>query len=142
MWPPALSWPVRVYPRAGGGTSRALGTLRTPEGLSPRRRGNRGPVGEHQIDAGSIPAQAGEPSALFDGVQEYGVYPRAGGGTQAGSRLGGLVEGLSPRRRGNRLEPDFQRDFAGSIPAQAGKPWAAESSRRPQGSIPAQAGEP
>ena len=62
---------LRVYPRAGGGTIRVRSSFgSTPtSGLSPRRRGNRCPASAWVYPragggtcAGSIPAQAGEPS--------------------------------------------------------------------------------
>ena len=111
-----------VYPRAGGGTQLTWTTHTRGSGLSPRRRGNRDvdpcPCG----DQGSIPAQAGEPAALFGGTHEYGVYPRAGGGTETIGRDVFGKQGLSPRRRGNPFPISSRRFAMGSIPAQAGEP--------------------
>ena len=53
---------TRVYPRAGGGTITLSSALMSVTGLSPRRRGNRRRAHRPRLDAGSIPAQAGEPS--------------------------------------------------------------------------------
>ena len=56
---PSSRW--RVYPRVCGGTPRRDDDPPPPQGLSPRVRGNpAGPI-QHQPDAGSIPACAGEP---------------------------------------------------------------------------------
>ena len=72
---------IRVYPRAGGGTTRQSRTSPTYTGLSPRRRGNRVRVHLRDRRTGSIPAQAGEPSAASTATSRSRVYPRAGGGT-------------------------------------------------------------
>ena len=50
-----------AYPRAGGGTCRDQGCVSHHQGLSPRRRGNRGRGPTSQARQGPIPAQAGEP---------------------------------------------------------------------------------
>ena len=122
----ALSVPVRVYPRVGGGTPFAAHTFWTMRGLSPRGRGNLFADALIAGLLGSIPAWAGEPSdhnALsvpvrvyprvgggtaesgscpIDGSQ-YGVYPRVGGGTWTATTEGlTSIMGLSPRGRGNR----------------------------------------
>ena len=93
-----------VYPRACGGTAprpwiapvscglspRLRGTLGTTMltaitgGLSPRLRGNHTICMKGDIDTGSIPAPAGEPSRPRSGVQSVRVYPRACGGTGIG----------------------------------------------------------
>ena len=139
--PQSLNRAGKVYPRACGGTEleiyadidttglspRVRGTARTLiiwlyGGLSPRVRGNL-VAGADVVDGGgSIPARAGEPSPLCRGMAPVTVYPRACGGTsQAGSRSGSRC-GLSPRVRGNRLEPVLPRRWRGSIPARAGEP--------------------
>ena len=53
------------------------------------------------VPTGSIPAWAGEPSALLPFSQIYGVYPRVGGGTDFSPFLLAHSNGLSPRGRGN-----------------------------------------
>ena len=115
-----------VYPRAGGETSNMAITAASPKGLSPRRRGNRREAQADVRRGGSIPAQAGEPSGETSGSGQLttGVYPRAGGGTGLGRGRLRRPPGLSPRRRGNRVQ-DRRRDRRnGSIPAQAGEPGA------------------
>ena len=131
-----------VYPRAGGGT-RAIATLAIHmPGLSPRRRGNQvRPIFKSAV-AGSIPAQAGEPSTWTSTLAAARVYPRAGGGTPRRYTPVKCPTGLSPRRRGNHFQT---RTFVvphGSIPAQAGEPCRHPLDFRNFGSIPAQAGEP
>ena len=95
---------IRVYPRAGGGTPRAGLVVDRGQGLSPRRRGNPVVLGASAHLMGSIPAQAGEPTCSTGSRAIARVYPRAGGGTDdAGMRSLPIAQGLSPRRRGNRV---------------------------------------
>ena len=71
-----------VYPRVCGGTRPQLVPQIGDVGLSPRVRGNRGPVPDDGAGLRSIPACAGEPGN--GDFAEYGraVYPRVCGGTQ------------------------------------------------------------
>ena len=153
----------RVYPRAGGGTERAIFDMPIGSGLSPRRRGNLASQVPIPLGFGSIPAQAGEPRARANGSRSTWVYPRAGGGTVGNYLKRGHDTGLSPRRRGNPGHVRTPRIGLGSIPAQAGEPPAVCHAqgetgglsprrrgnpdpvlavRHGAGSIPAQAGEP
>ena len=64
------------------------------------------------------------------------VYPRVCGGT-AGSRVsGGLTAGLSPRVRGNQIQPAARRLHLRSIPACAGEPPSAVGWPPPPGVYP------
>ena len=112
----------RVYPRAGGGTSRVTSGAGHASGLSPRMRGNRVGQGAARVVLGSIPAHAGEPYDNSDCYPAKWVYPRACGGTPATDRSVTLETGLSPRMRGNRQSPMVARTLQGSIPAHAGEP--------------------
>ena len=58
----AASFASTVYPRVCGGTNTTAELLPSPRGLSPRVRGNRQSESVAQVDAGSIPACAGEPT--------------------------------------------------------------------------------
>ena len=92
----------RVYPRVCGGTTFGSRPRGNGSGLSPRVRGNRGPEGGELPTPGSIPACAGEPRRGASSVRTARVYPRVCGGTarfQVGAKV---VQGLSPRVRGNR----------------------------------------
>ena len=102
---------MKVYPRAGGGTT-TLGFGTAPDwGLSPRRRGNRLVLRGDAEPDGSIPAQAGEPLAEEIEERDLRVYPRAGGGTDA-------------------LDAGPAMPTDGSIPAQAGEPARHPRARR------------
>ena len=92
-----------VYPRVCGGTRPGIRIPSPHRGLSPRVRGNRGGVAEHDAGLGSIPACAGEPSAAVGRPAVCVVYPRVCGGTYYDdlNQLGS--NGLSPRVRGNPL---------------------------------------
>ena len=126
-------------------------------------RGN--PVGDEAV-AGllrSIPAYAGEPARQCFVNTPSAVYPRVCGGTVAPEPHSRFAWGLSPRMRGNPLQPLDCDGENRSIPAYAGEP--AVGSRKPllyrvyprvcggtdlfrpracgnTGSIPAYAGEP
>ena len=92
---------LRVYPRVCGGTSWIRCRDMTPQGLSPRVRGNLlDPLPRHD-SAGSIPACAGEPAWYPDQGARERVYPRVCGGTLNSLNKSAWVKGLSPRVRGN-----------------------------------------
>ena len=91
----------RVYPRACGGTPRALIYPRVFRGLSPRLRGNADYSSSAWCRKGSIPALAGERCRVALGRKAEKVYPRACGGTLGPDPTKVISEGLSPRLRGN-----------------------------------------
>ena len=91
----------RVYPRVCGGTpGRANGCLALP-GLSPRVRGNPLLSASDNRGIGSIPACAGEPPSACVVQYRRRVYPRVCGGTAVAGTLDPVLNGLSPRVRGN-----------------------------------------
>ena len=90
-----------VYPRVCGGTALPGRPASKQRGLSPRMRGNRAGLRWGSHLAGSIPAYAGEPSALLISAFTDWVYPRVCGGTHAGASSCANAYGLSPRMRGN-----------------------------------------
>ena len=98
----ASSGRSRVYPRVCGGTNVGSHTGTSVIGLSPRVRGNPNGAIVGGLGLGSIPACAGEPAVAIDPSGFGGVYPRVCGGTGGPQRRGLVVEGLSPRVRGNR----------------------------------------
>ena len=118
-----------LSPRVGGTGLIAL-VRQTGVGLSPRVRGNRDPSSPQEASARSIPACAGEPSALAITGASIRVYPRVCGGTVglAITTLGG--DGLSPRVRGNRDDRRSRGGRDGSIPACAGEPTPSRRWRR------------
>ena len=120
----------RVYPRVCGGTWIDAGYHAFIEGLSPRVRGNLGGNACTPPRVRSIPACAGEPSALRARGTFGRVYPRVCGGTLSSSTFHTNRKGLSPRVRGNRLCYPRPRQLVPSIPACAGEPyWRSCSSR-------------
>ena len=118
---------LRVYPRACGGTDTDRYGDTLAQGLSPRLRGNRPQHVPEQGLAGSIPAPAGEPSHVAGVLPSGRVYPRACGGTRIAPVLTRIVDGLSPRLRGNPGTVAVGAGVWGSIPAPAGEPWVAAS---------------
>ena len=111
-----------VYPRACGGTTTRTGLPPTFSGLSPRLRGNRACLRLHPPRRRSIPALAGEPPQRLSRPPAARVYPRACGGTGLGLSRAGNPGGLSPRLRGNPVNPWGSAITEGSIPALAGEP--------------------
>ena len=129
-----------VYPRECGGTRRSRWAARPTPGLSPRVRGNRDPHRRHRVRTGSIPASAGEPGSEQRRTRRSRVYPRECGGTPGNGFFSDIVEGLSPRVRGNQ---DNGRPATGplrSIPASAGEPSLLVWGRRPVGVYPRECG--
>ena len=111
-----------VYPRVCGGTVYNYIRAYLSEGLSPRVRGNRNLVKIKPRRIRSIPACAGEPSALRIRPDMSGVYPRVCGGTAKPASSKSCAAGLSPRVRGNPTEEVESSHNIGSIPACAGEP--------------------
>ena len=102
--PPVWVAPLRpsgVYPRVCGGTSARPRPPKSRQGLSPRVRGNRGPVSGIRAAGGSIPACAGEPAQSGTIRSSRWVYPRVCGGTLTYPAPDAAPLGLSPRVRGN-----------------------------------------
>ena len=75
----------KVYPRACGGTLSWAAQEAAVGGLSPRLRGNLSENDSQVIIIRSIPAPAGEPTNVCTHITMIPVYPRACGGTIAGS---------------------------------------------------------
>ena len=71
---------------------------------------------------GSIPAGAGQPTAIARSTRPATVYPRGCGATRYMTDPHGTSWGLSPRVRGNRCGVPVAARRAGSIPAGAGQP--------------------
>ena len=111
-----------VYPRVCGGTWCAPVRCRAAPGLSPRVRGNPNCEIAYLRYERSIPACAGEPSPADAPPRGAGVYPRVCGGTPLVSSMTARLIGLSPRVRGNLVQPGADFEQQGSIPACAGEP--------------------
>ena len=111
-----------VYPRVCGGTVGPRAACLSPQGLSPRVRGNPRRWPPAAVQSGSIPACAGEPISFSPLGAAPGVYPRVCGGTKAGMALDRAAQGLSPRVRGNLGSGLLLLWGTGSIPACAGEP--------------------
>ena len=121
--PSSLTWGrVTVHPRGCGESIVSLPRFALPAGPSPRVRGIQISRGVTRPVHGSIPAGAGNPSAMSSCSDAEGVHPR-GCGESPEPRFRALwAGGPSPRVRGIRQRrPDPDRP-AGSIPAGAGNP--------------------
>ena len=110
-----------VYPRERGGDVVAAFALEEGEGLSPRTRGRPRRTVPRCQPEGSIPANAGETTALGRTCTTCGVYPRERGGDVDAVGVALAAEGLSPRTRGRQASALGVRAGMGSIPANAGE---------------------
>ena len=121
--------PLKVYPRVCGGTQGSSPYKSGGLGLSPRVRGNPDDIDGLAEYIRSIPACAGEPSCRVRRRGMCWVYPRVCGGTQVNPDHARIMEGLSPRVRGNPALAMRFCALCGSIPACAGEPrlgWSTE----------------
>ena len=116
----------RVYPRVGGGNRSSTRLLAAVRGLSPRGRGKRLAGYDRQVQAGSIPAWAGETAFAGHSPSAREVYPRVGGGNTRDGKPATRQHGLSPRGRGKRGKGGGKGVVQRSIPA-----WAGETQVRP-----------
>ena len=123
---------LRVYPRVCGGTGMPECAAVSDRGLSPRVRGNQADIFSICATIGSIPACAGEPSAIRISSTLMTVYPRVCGGTSYSATTRSRPEGLSPRVRGNPPAEILLGRVQGSIPACAGEPDTACPPRLPR----------
>ncbi len=119
----------RAYPRGCGGAAdrRVIGAVN--DGLSPRVRGSRGRDRAKPGDARPIPAGAGEPDAPVVTSITPTAYPRGCGGAQPAIMAPMVLGGLSPRVRGSPNECSFRAKVTRPIPAGAGEPRSAMSTR-------------
>ncbi len=111
-----------VYPRACGATEQLDDVNEQWQGLSPRVRGNRRLPGRRHPLHGSIPARAGQPNPAPEPMPTSTVYPRACGATPTPRLRRTLLNGLSPRVRGNPRRERGLEPIPRSIPARAGQP--------------------
>ena len=105
-----------------GGTTTISLKMLPGMGLSPRVRGNQGGSGLERRGEGTIPAYAGEPADVRAIWPSSRDYPRVCGGTAFQGAENAIVEGLSPRVRGNPLLVAVLERQLGTIPACAGEP--------------------
>ena len=111
-----------------------------PEGLSPRVRGNRLPIPGPDVERRSIPASAGEPRRKRKPQARRRVYPRECGGTGDLPVAAVVVQGLSPRVRGNPGWASQSRNRWRSIPASAGEPRPGHREENPRQVYPRECG--
>ena len=91
-------------------------------GLSPLARGNPISHPARGLDAGPIPARAGQPHRLKCRTDALGAYPRSRGATRMSACSRSSTAGLSPLARGNPIPARAFPLRAGPIPARAGQP--------------------
>ena len=110
------------HPRGCGGTGERRLQQRRREGPSPRVRGNLAACRSTSGLLGTIPAGAGEPSAVSPAAWAIRDHPRGCGGTALFFALDYNICGPSPRVRGNLPAGRSRPGPGGTIPAGAGEP--------------------
>jgi len=123
---PACTSPRRTamwaYPRARGATPCWRWPTARHLGLSPRTRGNPRIQRNRRGHSGPIPAHAGQPPQPWPWPTCPWAYPRARGATPEPPTDPQLLQGLSPRTRGNPCTSLSPNRSSGPIPAHAGQP--------------------
>ena len=115
----------RVHPRVCGEAPSAAAQSWVEPGPSPRVRGSPQKCPFLLHFSGSIPACAGKPGAGRVGPRRERVHPRVCGEAAAVMTARAAASGPSPRVRGSRHRGRQGAGWRGSIPACAGKPFAA-----------------
>ena len=110
------------YPRVYGGTALLCDPPYELGGLSPRVRGNLDTFQHIRNEDRTIPACTGEPTGMSGRSRNFGDYPRVYGGTAGVMRTRDMLEGLSPRVRGNRRSFPLLLSSQRTIPACTGEP--------------------
>ncbi|MDK2955365.1 MAG: hypothetical protein PWQ57_861 [Desulfovibrionales bacterium] len=121
---PCIAWSrlrPMDYPRVCGGDSRMSATPILYMGPSPRVRGRRGGIICQKSSTGTIPACAGETSALVSTSSGSRDHPRVCGGDALTMTSLHITTGPSPRVRGRRLRRMKWTSANGTIPACAGE---------------------
>ena len=90
-------------------------------GPSPLARGKHVPDAALAVDAGTIPARAGETVAQLAGDAGLRDHPRSRGGNSINETGKYVGKGPSPLARGKRSEGTNRERRLGTIPARAGE---------------------
>ncbi len=118
-----------VDPRPRGGAGGRVARAPDESGRSPPTRGSRVVVLGPDVERGSIPAHAGEPTLPPTRSLVTRVDPRPRGGAARGGAVVSGRRGRSPPTRGSHLNCHGHHPRAGSIPAHAGEPRARRAAR-------------
>ncbi len=113
-----------VHPRSRGATDIPTEGEDGASGPSPLARGNLKHAHQSSLDAGSIPARAGQPLRQRAKLRLDRVHPRSRGATHLTAAHFDRADGPSPLARGNRECQPHDALRGGSIPARAGQPPA------------------
>ena len=126
-WCPPRSCLRRVHPRACGGSETSDEVAIVMGGTSPRVRGKPADAQGSVVEAGYIPARAGEARPKPHPKPCRTVHPRACGGSLLDDPHVQPVGGTSPRVRGKPDRVGLQGPRGGYIPARAGEATPAYS---------------
>ncbi len=140
--PPRQLTPSGVDPRGCGGAGFVVCIVTPCVGRSPRMRGSPHRLACCVVVDGSIPAEAGEPSACPSSSGPSTVDPRACGGACKRTSFFLLERGRSPRMQGASDGMSARWMSYGRSPRKRGSQGAGLDRGRHMGSIPASAGKP
>ncbi len=115
----------QVHPRACGENRKKLVQRSGGRGPSPRVRGKRRPLPRRLLNHRSIPARAGKTRGSGFAATGSTVHPRACGENVVARHLWPIRHGPSPRVRGKQCGKPVRTYRNRSIPARAGKTFAA-----------------
>lgn len=132
--------PSGEHPRARGVDSVSTAAWIWLSGASPRTRGLRLEVGDHDVVRRSIPAHAGLTSCAPDIPAPRPEHPRVRGVDQRTPDCTARRSGASPRTRGRQRLDAGKHPHQRSIPAHAGRLLRLDVQPAEDGSIPAHAG--
>ena len=118
-----------VHPRSRGAAARRERLVSLYRGPSPLTRGSLRREGDQAVSARSIPAHAGQPRSRWRRSLPTPVHPRSRGAAHRLEVAVARYKGPSPLTRGSPRLSARRRSSRRSIPAHAGQPSPAASSR-------------
>ena len=137
----AASSPFGAHPRSRGENSLTETAQQIDWGSSPLTRGKLRAEANNDTNAGLIPAHAGKTSGGHSRPGPRGAHPRSRGENASAVLPFISTTGSSPLTRGKLSPYERARDFAGLIPAHAGKTLGLRRERRPRRAHPRSRGE-
>ena len=109
-----------AHPRSRGEHTSSAGTGTATPGSSPLARGTRTALHSRPLDAGLIPARAGNTRKSSNTPQPNRAHPRSRGEHVRRALDVASLPGSSPLARGTPNEREHTRSASGLIPARAG----------------------
>ena len=132
---------LRDHPRVCGEHSYAVEAMRSGQGSSPRMRGTQSSLQWDAVEAGIIPAYAGNTESWNYAPPSPRDHPRVCGEHLCSKCNASFMTGSSPRMRGTRPMCCLMKPSYGIIPAYAGNTRAPEQPVSQQRDHPRVCGE-